>query len=44
MCVCVYIYIYIYIYMWESNIEMNCNLSVLSGLIMFRIGVSGRFL
>jgi len=33
-----------YMSIWENNIEMNHNISVLNGLIMFRIGVSGRFL
>ena len=32
------------VYIWVNNIEMNCNISVLNGLIMFRTGVSGRFL
>jgi hypothetical protein len=44
MCVCVCVYIYIYVCIWENNIEMNCNVSVLNGLIVFRIGFSGRFL
>jgi len=29
---------------YESSIAVNCNISVLNGLIMFRTGVSGRFL
>lgn len=34
----------LYIYIWKNNIEMNRNISVMNGLIIFRIGVSGRFL
>jgi hypothetical protein len=32
------------VYIWENNIEMNRHVSVLNVLIMFRIGVIGRFL